>query len=211
MKEIPVPSENSPNPYANEIQNYLYEHDDYNYKQLYGDTPPPAVQTSPATQQPETQVQSAGQVPAWQQPSYISENMYAWKKQNQPTPVLYHNQQNTSSAGQVDYAKWGENIINNQAVPNNWDKVSIAALTGFGDGIIAGTERLADGLSGGMYSSFKDKYMDNSYTNRQDRLRNMAYQAGAGYLHDAANTLLDTDSDIARYYYITKFGNKFVK
>ena len=70
---------------------------------------------------------------------------------------------------------------------------------------ISTTERLADGVSGGMYGSFKDKYMDNSYTNRQDRLRNMAYQAGAGYLHDAANTLLDTDSDIARYYYITKF------
>ena len=51
MKEIPVPSEDSPNPFANEIQNYLYEHDDYNYKQLYGNTPPP-VQTTPAVQQP---------------------------------------------------------------------------------------------------------------------------------------------------------------
>lgn len=39
-KEIDVPSENSPNPYANEIQNYLYQNDAYNYKQLYGDTPP---------------------------------------------------------------------------------------------------------------------------------------------------------------------------
>lgn len=37
-------SENSPNPYANEIQNYLYNNDEYNYKQLYGNTPPP-VQT----------------------------------------------------------------------------------------------------------------------------------------------------------------------
>ena len=44
MKEIDVPSENSPNPYANEIQNYLYKNDEYNYKQLYGNTPPP-VQT----------------------------------------------------------------------------------------------------------------------------------------------------------------------
>ena len=43
MKQIDVPSENSPNPYANEIQNYLYKNDEYNYKQLYGDTPPPAV------------------------------------------------------------------------------------------------------------------------------------------------------------------------
>lgn len=44
MKQIDVPSENSPNPYANEIQNYLYKNDEYNYKQLYGNTPPP-VQT----------------------------------------------------------------------------------------------------------------------------------------------------------------------
>ena len=44
MKQIDVPSENSPNPYANEIQNYLYNNDEYNYKQLYGNTPPP-VQT----------------------------------------------------------------------------------------------------------------------------------------------------------------------
>ena len=42
MKQIDVPSENSPNPYANEIQNYLYKNDEYNYKQLYGNTPPPA-------------------------------------------------------------------------------------------------------------------------------------------------------------------------
>ena len=43
MKEIDVPSENSPNPYANEIQNYLYNNDSYNYKELYGNTPPPAL------------------------------------------------------------------------------------------------------------------------------------------------------------------------
>ena len=41
MKKIDVPSENSPNPYADEIQNYLYKNDRYNYNQLYGTTPPP--------------------------------------------------------------------------------------------------------------------------------------------------------------------------
>ncbi len=51
MKEIDVPSENSPNPYANEIQNYLYNNDEYNYKQLYGNTPPPPVQTQNNAQQ----------------------------------------------------------------------------------------------------------------------------------------------------------------
>ena len=44
MKKIDVPSENSPNPYADEIQNYLYKNDRYNYNQLYGSTPPPATQ-----------------------------------------------------------------------------------------------------------------------------------------------------------------------
>ena len=42
MKEIDVPS---PNPFTNEIQNYLYTNDEYNYKQLYGNTPPPSVQS----------------------------------------------------------------------------------------------------------------------------------------------------------------------
>ena len=45
MKQIDVESENTPNPYANEIQNYLYNNDEYNYKLLYGDNPPPPVQT----------------------------------------------------------------------------------------------------------------------------------------------------------------------
>ena len=50
MKKIDVPSENSPHPYANEIQNYLYENDRYNYNQLYGTTPPPITQPA----QPQT-------------------------------------------------------------------------------------------------------------------------------------------------------------
>jgi hypothetical protein len=45
LKQIDVESENSPNPYANEIQNYLYKNDESNYKQLYGNTPPPSIQT----------------------------------------------------------------------------------------------------------------------------------------------------------------------
>ena len=45
MKQIDVESENTPNPYANEIQNYLYNNDEYNYKLLYGDNPPSVLQS----------------------------------------------------------------------------------------------------------------------------------------------------------------------
>ncbi len=41
MKSIDVPSENSPNPFAGEIQDYLYDHDRDNYDALYGDALPP--------------------------------------------------------------------------------------------------------------------------------------------------------------------------
>lgn len=47
MKEIDVESETSLNPYAKEIQNYLYNNDEYNYKELYGNIPPP-LQVQPS-------------------------------------------------------------------------------------------------------------------------------------------------------------------
>ena len=43
---VDVPDGTSPNPNADAIQQYLYENDEYRYKNLYGDTPPPpTVQT----------------------------------------------------------------------------------------------------------------------------------------------------------------------
>ena len=39
-RQIDVENENSQNPQASEIQNYLYNNDKYRYQSLYGDTPP---------------------------------------------------------------------------------------------------------------------------------------------------------------------------
>ncbi|MBQ8671480.1 MAG: hypothetical protein IJ525_03055 [Alphaproteobacteria bacterium] len=41
METIDVPNEFSPNPYADEIQDYIYEHNKYDYHDLYGDAVPP--------------------------------------------------------------------------------------------------------------------------------------------------------------------------
>ena len=46
---VDVPDGTSPNPNADAIQQYLYENDEYRYKNLYGDTPPPPVQTQKGT------------------------------------------------------------------------------------------------------------------------------------------------------------------
>ncbi len=49
--QIDVENENTPNPQAGEIQNYLYQNDEHNYKELYGNTPPQP--TNPAANTPE--------------------------------------------------------------------------------------------------------------------------------------------------------------
>lgn len=49
---------------------------------------------------------------------------------------------------------------------------------------------------------------NNSYTNRQNELQNQADSSGVGYLHNLANTVIDTDAEIAKYYYAAKLGNK---
>ena len=46
MKQIDVESENTPNPFANELQNYLYNNDEYTYKALYGDEAPQSLNSN---------------------------------------------------------------------------------------------------------------------------------------------------------------------
>ena len=41
FKQIDVPSQDTPNPYAKEIQNYIFKTDSDNYKLLYGNAQPP--------------------------------------------------------------------------------------------------------------------------------------------------------------------------
>lgn len=53
FKQIDVPSQNTPNPYAKEIQNYIFKTDSDNYKLLYGNAQPPQENLQNQPQQPE--------------------------------------------------------------------------------------------------------------------------------------------------------------
>lgn len=53
FKQIDVPSQNTPNPYAKEIQNYIFKTDSDNYKLLYGNAQPPQENQQNQLQQPE--------------------------------------------------------------------------------------------------------------------------------------------------------------
>lgn len=53
FKQIDVPSQDTPNPYAKEIQNYIFKTDSDNYKLLYGNAQPPQENQQNQPQQPE--------------------------------------------------------------------------------------------------------------------------------------------------------------
>lgn len=53
FKQIDVPSQNTPNPQAKEIQNYIFKTDPDNYKLLYGNAQPPQENQQNKPQQPE--------------------------------------------------------------------------------------------------------------------------------------------------------------
>lgn len=53
FNQIDVPSQNTPNPYAKEIQNYIFKTDSDNYKLLYGNAQPPQENQQNQPPQPE--------------------------------------------------------------------------------------------------------------------------------------------------------------
>ena len=56
FKQIDVPSQDTPNPYAKEIQNYIFKTDSDNYKLLYGNAQPPRENQQNQPQQPENNI-----------------------------------------------------------------------------------------------------------------------------------------------------------
>ena len=83
--------------------------------------------------------------------------------------------------------------------PSDWDGVAGAAFSGFADGVFGGTERFVNGLTFGAYGYGVDQFLDNAYSNRQNRLHNNANQNGLGYINSLSNRLIDGSSIPMRY------------
>ena len=67
-----------------------------------------------------------------------------------------------------------------------WNGVATGAVTGTGEGIIGGTERYLNTLSGGIYGDVFDRY-----PTRQNSLQEQASSAGVGKLNQLANDGVD--------------------
>jgi len=103
-----------------------------------------------------------------------------------------------------------DDVIHNHFVmpKSNWNNVVMGAITGFGEGLVGGAERLANGLSGGLYGKVMDNLTYDSYTDRQNKLQNQANHAGLGYANRLANTAIDTSATGMQYYYGGKLASK---
>ena len=71
------------------------------------------------------------------------------------------------------------------------------AVSGFAEGIMGGTERFANGLTGGVYGESVDYFTNNSYTNRQNKLQNRANNVGSitGFTNMISNKIIDADAE----------------
>lgn len=166
MKHIDVASETSPNPYAGAIQNYLYKNDPYNYKQLYGNTPPPAepVQT---------------QVP-------IS-NVFT------DTFGGYETIDNSMTKYQAAPKRNTANIIPAPRISTG--EILLEGVKGFGEGILGATEYTISSLTNGGYDLLNDVYFDNGYEQRQNNLEQTVQQTNLGKPLKYMKYYLDAVSD----------------
>ncbi len=74
------------------------------------------------------------------------------------------------------------------------------ALGGFAEGIMGGAERLANGLTGGVYGQLIDRGFSDAYTNRQNFLQQRAEREGGGRLNNIMNDVIDVDGYLLGYY-----------
>ena len=74
---------------------------------------------------------------------------------------------------------------------NNWNGVATGAVTGTAEGLWGGINSAANAATLGLYGKAVDKYMDNSYSNLQNRLQQQANQTGLGDFNELANNAID--------------------
>ena len=65
---------------------------------------------------------------------------------------------------------------------------------------MGGAERLANGLTGGVYGQLIDRGFSDAYTNRQNFLQQRAEREGGGRLNNIMNDVIDVDGYLLGYY-----------
>ena len=106
---------------------------------------------------------------------------------------------NVQRAKEKELQKIDTKLINRKK--SHWDGVGLAAITGVGEGMIGGIERLANGITNGVYGKILDTNFDNAYTNRQNKLQNRADSNNLGNINRMANTTIDVSGYLMPYVY----------
>ncbi len=97
---------------------------------------------------------------------------------NQP---LFNTGQGLNQNQQVQTEK------NNFKMPqSNWNNVVMGAVTGAGEGLVGGLERLANNVSFGVYGDHVP-----GYWKRQEKMRQQAEQAGLGEAYKWGTRIID--------------------
>ena len=89
-----------------------------------------------------------------------------------------------------------DDVIHNHYVmpKSNWNNVVMGAITGFGEGLVGGANRVLNSATYGLYGRTVDALTDGAYTNQQNQLQQQAEQNGLGYVNKLANKAIDVGS-----------------
>ena len=174
MKEIDVPSENSPNPYANEIQNYLYNNDSYNYKELYGNTPPPALNQPTLT--PIDNINSYTTESTWGYPNNTQSPYY--QQMGEPYNMNQSSLSGTASSLQpYIFSEDMRSRLGELESGNNYTKVN---SDGGGIGALGRYQIRRDGFKDAGYINASNQWAGkNDINSTDDYLNNSAFQEQA--------------------------------
>lgn len=232
FKQIDVPSQDTPNPYAKEIQNYIFKTDSDNYKLLYGNAQPPQENQQNQPQQPENntakpifsnqqnnQIFSQPQNAAGQaignnveQSQAANETIKVQPEDDSTLRVMKENslifgskEPKTTLQSMDDIVKQGKTVT---SLPN-FQKFTVAEIAkdsakSFVKGSVGTAERVVNDLTMDAYNVINSAFLDGSYKQRQEELRQLAKSSNLERWFDFANWVASNSTKIATTLYLKK-------
>ncbi len=231
FKQIDVPSQDTPNPQAKEIQNYIFKTDPDNYKLLYGNAQPPQENQQNQLQQPENSItkpifpnQQNNQI--FSQPQNATGQAIGNNIAQQPANGIIKTQPEDNSTLQVmkenslifgnkepkttlqfmdDIVKHGKTLT---SLPNSQEftvaEIAKDSAKSFVQGSVGTAERVVNDLTMDAYNVINSAFLDGSYKQRQEELRQLAKSSNLEGWFDFANWVASNSAKIAATLYLKK-------
>lgn len=233
FKKIDVPSQNTPNPYAKEIQSYIFKTNPEVYKILYGNAEPESAQNN---QQPQAaQTENSGNIPSFseqnannifpQPQSAVGQAVHNNVTQQpangiiktQPednstlqvmkeNSLIFGNKEPQTTLQSIEDILKQEKTLTSLPNPQKFTVPEIAkdSAKSFVQGSVGTVEHVVNDFTRDAYNVINSAFLDGSYKQRQEELRQLAKSSNLEGWFDFANWVASNSAKIAATLYLKK-------